>query len=78
MSRREKPLSRRTRYRIEWRKLGSRAWTELGTPGGRADTFRTSRAAERKARWLEDRQFGGVRTRVVDPAGKRRLLESLA
>lgn len=60
----------RKRYRIEWRQLGSRTWIDLGTPGGRADTFRTKQAAAKKARWLEDRQFGGVRTRIVAPTGK--------
>lgn len=61
---------KRTRYRVEWRKLGTRVWIELGTPGGRADTFRTRRAAHKKCSWLEDRQFGGVRTRIVSPTGK--------
>lgn len=64
-------MTRRTRYRLEWRPLGRHAWTELGTPGGRPDTFRTWHAALQKARWLDDRQFGGVRIRIVSPTGRR-------
>lgn len=63
---------KRTRYRIEWRKLGTRTWIELGTTGGRADTFRTRREAARRAAKLEHEQFGGVVTRIVAPPKPRR------
>lgn len=61
----------RTKYRIEWRMRGERKWTELGAEGGRADTFRTRREAEKKCRWLEERQFGGVVTRIIQPPRRK-------
>jgi len=63
---------KRTRYRIEWRECGTRTWTELGTDGGRADTFRTRRDAVKRARKLEYQQFGGVKARIVAPPLRRK------
>lgn len=58
-------------YRVEWRMRGDREWTELGTPRGRVDTFRTKRAAEAKCRWLKERN-NFVITRVIAPPDKEK------